>query len=159
MNLTKRLLLLSTLFLLPTTINADQSPKEPIKSSAKMKAVKKTSPFLINRTSLPHLTKILIKSWDNESLALTAEQKTKLTVVRKETMSGVKKIKMQLAILESDIVEALVDNEKLKTMQPKVEEVAKLKAQATMIHLKCLKDSVNILTEKQLEYLLPFWGM
>jgi len=127
-------------------------------TNGKMNALK-TSPFLINRSSLPHLTKILIENWDKGTLGLTPDQKTKLMVVRKETMSGVKKIKMKLATLESEIVEALVDEETLKTMQPKVEEVAKLKAEATMIHLKCLKDSVEILTEEQLEYILPFWGI
>jgi mono/diheme cytochrome c family protein len=126
--------------------------------NGKMNALK-SSPFLMNQDALPHLTKILIENWDKGALGLTAEQKTKLLVVRKETMGGIKAIKMKLAPLESEIIEALVDEESLDVMKPKVEEVAKLKAQATMIHLKCLKDSVEILSDEQLEYLLPFWGV
>jgi mono/diheme cytochrome c family protein len=127
-------------------------------TNGKMSALK-GSPFLMNQDALPHLTKMLIENWDKGALGLTPEQKTKLLVVRKETMSGVKQVKAKLATFENDIIEALVDEEALKIMQPKVEEVAKLKAQATMIHLKCLKESVEILTEEQLEYLLPFWGI
>jgi len=129
-----------------------------ILTNGKMNALK-GSPFLMNQDTMPHLTKMLIENWDKGALGLTTEQKTKLMVVRKETISGVKAIKMKLSTLEPEIVEALVDEESLKTIQPKVEEVAKLKAEATMIHLKCLKDSVNVLTEEQLEYLLPFWGI
>ena len=127
-------------------------------TNGKMNSLK-GSPFLMNQDALPHLTKILIENWDKATLGLTDEQKTKLLVVRKETMAGVKKIKKALAPLESEIIEALVDEEELKSMQPKVDEVAKLKAEATMIHLKCLKDSIAILTEKQVELMLPFWGL
>ncbi|MBU1668908.1 c-type cytochrome [bacterium] len=119
----------------------------------------KNSPFLMNQDALPHLTKILIENWDKGTLGLTAEQKEKLLVVRTETMTGVKKIKDALNVLETEIIEMTVDDEALKTIQPKVEEVAKLKAQATMIQLKCLKDSLKILNDEQVELLLPFWGV
>ncbi len=127
-------------------------------TNGKIKALK-TSPFLINQTALPHLTKILIENWDKGALGLTPEQKEKLLVVRKETIRSVKALKKKLAPLESEIIEDLVDEKDLKIIQPKVDKVAKLKAQATMVHLKCLKSSVEILTEEQLEYLLPFWGI
>ena len=113
----------------------------------------------MNQTALPHLTKILMENWEKGALNLSDEQKKKLLLVRKETMSGVKNIKKELSEVEAEVIELLVDEEALKTMQPKVEQVAKLKAKATMIHLKCLKDSVEILTDEQLEYLLPFWGV
>ena len=117
----------------------------------------KNSPFLMNQEALPHLTKILLQNWDKAKLALTNEQKAKLLVVRKETMKGVKKIKKALKPLETEVIDMIVDGEDLTKIQPKVDEVAKLKAQATMIHLKCLKDSIEVLTDKQMEYILPFW--
>lgn len=129
-----------------------------VKTNGKMSALK-NSPFLINKDTLPHLTKILMESWERGTLNLTDKQKEKLLVVRKETMSSVKRIKKALAPLEAEIVELLVDEEELKKIQPKVEEVAKLKAEATMVHLKCLKDSVEILSDEQIEILLPFWGI
>ena len=129
-----------------------------MQTDGKMNALK-NSPFLMNQDALPHLTKILIENWEKGTLNLSDEQKKKLLTVRKETLAGVKKIKMALRELEAEIIELTVDEEPLKTIQPKVDEVAKLKAQATMIQLKCLKNSIEILTEEQLELLLPFWGI
>ena len=117
----------------------------------------KNSPFLMNIDALPHLTKILMQNWDKEALNLSKEQKEKLLVVRKETMAGVKKIKKALQPLQEEIMDLMYDGKELKELQPKVDEVAKLKAQATMIHLKCLKDSIEVLTDEQMEYILPFW--
>jgi hypothetical protein len=120
----------------------------------------KNSPFLMNQEALPHLTKILVEHWTKAKLGLTSEQKEKLLVVRKETMQGVKKIKKALSILEAEVIEMTVDEDvELKSIQGRVDEIAKLKAQATMIQLKCLKESVHILTEEQLEFLLPFWDV
>ena len=118
----------------------------------------KNSPFLMNQDALPHLTKILVENWTKAKLGLSSEQKEKLLVVRKETMQGVKKVKKALRILEAEVIEMTVDEDvELKNIQGKVDEIAKLKAEATMIQLKCLKESVQILNEEQLEFLLPFW--
>ncbi|PTB83557.1 hypothetical protein C9926_02290 [Sulfurovum lithotrophicum] len=115
------------------------------------------SPFLINQEGLPHMTKILMQNWDKASLGLTPEQKEKLLVVRKNTISGVKKLKKQMKVLESEIIEAVVDGEDPKTVSTKVDEVAKLKAEATKIHLKCISDTVETLTDEQMETLFPFF--
>lgn len=117
----------------------------------------KNSPFLMNQSALPHLTKVLLQSWEKGSLNLSDEQKKKLLVVRKETMSGVKRIKMALSDLESEIIEMTVEAEPREKIKPLVDKVATLKAEGTMIHIKCLQDSVEILTDEQRELLLPFW--
>ena len=127
-----------------------------MQTDGKMNALK-NSPFLMNIDALPHLTKMLMHHWDKEALNLSKEQKEKLLVVRKETMSGVQKIKKALKPLQSKIMDLMYEGEELKAIQPKVDEVSKLKNQATMIHLKCLKDSIEILTDEQMEYILPFW--
>ncbi len=127
-------------------------------ANGKMNALK-SSPFLMNQDSLPHLTKMLIEDWDKGTLNLSAEQKTKLLVVRTETVTGVKRVKKALSALETEVIEMTVDDESFTDIQPKVKEVAKLKAEATMIHLKCLRDSIEILTDEQVELLLPFWGV
>ena len=59
--------------------------------------------------------------------------------------------------LEAAIIEAAVDGEPLEQMYPKLEEVAKLKVEATKVQLNCLKRSMEILNDAQIEYLLPFW--
>lgn len=129
-----------------------------MQTDSKINALK-NSPFLINIDTLPHLTKILMRNWDKEALNLSKEQKEKLLVVRKETMTGVKKIKQALKPIESEIVDLMYDGADLKTIQPKVDKVAKLKKQATMIHLKCLKDTIEILNDEQIEYIAPFWDL
>ncbi len=127
-----------------------------MQTNGKMKSLK-NSPFLMNQDELPHLTKILMQHWDKAKLGLSDEQKRKLLKIRKETLAAVKKIKQALKPLEEEILEMTLEAEPLKEVQPKVEEVAKLKAKATMIQLKCLKESIEILDDEQLEYLLPFW--
>ncbi|WP_309497877.1 hypothetical protein [Sulfurovum sp.] len=115
------------------------------------------SPFLINSDALPHMTKVLIENWDKGTLALSAEQKEKLLLVRKETMTGVKNIKKQVKVLESEIIETVVDGEDVKSVNSKIDEVAKLKAEATKAHLKCIVDTIEILNDEQMELLFPFW--
>lgn len=115
------------------------------------------SPFLVNKEELPHLTKLLIKNWDKAALGLSDEQKEKLLVVRNETISAVKKIQEKVEELEAEIIEAAVDGEPMEQMYPKLEEVAKLKVEATKVQLNCLKRSMEILNDAQIEYLLPFW--
>ena len=106
---------------------------------------------------LPHMTKLLLQNWNKATLGLNAEQKEKLLVVRQETMGAVMKIKKQVKVLEAEIIEALVDDEEPKSVHAKVDEVAKLKAEATKVHLKCISETISILTDEQLEFLLPFW--
>jgi len=117
------------------------------------------SPFLINQEGLPHMTKALLHNWDKSTLGLNAEQKEKLLVVRKETMSAVMKVKKQVKVLEAEIIEAMVDGEEPKSVYSKIDNVAKLKAQATRAHLKCISDTIGILSDEQMEFLFPFWDM
>jgi len=115
------------------------------------------SPFLINKEALPHMTKVLIENWDKATLGLSDTQKQKLLVVRKDTMEAIKKIKKQLAPLESAIIESTIDDGNLETISAKVDEVSKLKAKATKVHIKCIVDTKNILTDEQMEALFPFF--
>ncbi len=117
------------------------------------------SPFLINQSRLPHMTKALVENWDKARLGLSKEQKEKLLVVRKETMSAVKKVKQQIKVLEAEIIEAMGDSEDPTNVHAKVDKVAKLKAEATKAHLKCISDTISILSDEQMEFLFPFWDM
>lgn len=127
-----------------------------IQTNDKMNALM-NSPFLLNNEELPHLTKLLMLNWDKAKLGLTDEQKEKLLIVRNETLSAVNEIKQKVKVLEDEIIEATVDGEALEKIYLKVEEVAKLKVEATKVQLKCLKESMNILNDAQIEFLLPFW--
>jgi len=117
----------------------------------------KNSPFLINSEGLPHMTKLLVLNWDKNGLGLTAEQKEKLLVVRKETLSAVKAIKQQLKPLEGEVAEAMIDRENPKSVENQLTQIANLKLEASRIHLKCIAQTTAILSEEQVAFLLPFW--
>ncbi len=116
------------------------------------KGVKKTSPFLITK-GLPHYTMIIKKRWDDPKLALTPEQKARLMEVRKATMSSIISLKPKIAKLRKKIVKAAMSGAAPESLAADVDKLAKLKAEATRTHLKCIYDTRQILTPSQLEYI------
>jgi len=118
-----------------------------------MKTKKGNSPFLIKH-GLPHMTKMIMKNWDDAKLALTPEQKEKLLVVRKETMGSIMKLKPEVLALEKEIVQASKAGTKASELKVKVEKLASLEAELTMVHLTCLENSNTILSEEQVGYLM-----
>ena len=114
---------------------------------------KKQSPFLITG-ELPHLTKLLMQQWDNSTLHLTEEQKPQLLVVRKETIAGVENLAPQIASLQKQVTEGIFIGKTPDELHSIVQAISKLKAEATMIHLKCIFDTSNILNQQQLDILL-----
>lgn len=113
---------------------------------------KKQSPFLITG-ELPHLTKLLMQQWDNSTLQLTDDQKPQLLVVRKETMAGVKNISPQITSLQKQVTEGIFMGKTPDELYSIVQTISKLKAEATMIHLKCIFDTSKILNQEQLDIL------
>ncbi len=128
-----------------------------IQRNDKMNALQ-NSPFLINKEALPHLTKLLIKHWDKKALGLSDEQKKRLLVIRKHTIGEVQKAKSKIDMLEAEIIEALLmDEESPKNLYSKVDEVAQLKAAVTKVHIQCISETLEVLDDEQIEFLLPFW--
>ena len=113
---------------------------------------KKQSPFLIT-SKLPHLTKLLMQQWDNPTLHLTEEQKPQLLVVRKDTIAGVENLAPQIASLQKQVTEGIFIGKTPEELHSIVQAISKLKAKATMIHLKCIFDTSKILTKQQLDIL------
>jgi len=123
------------------------------KKMHKMHKMRMNSPFLIKH-GLPHLTKILAKSWDDPKLALTADQKAKLLEVRKTTMTGVKKLKPEVMKLRKEIIEASNAGSKAADLKAKVDKLAALEAEATMVHLNCIDSTKAVLSKEQYDYLM-----
>ncbi len=124
-----------------------------MQKAKKMHKKRMNSPFLIKH-GLPHLTKMVAKSWDDPKLALTADQKAKLMEVRKTTMSGVKKLKPEVMKLRKEIIEASKAGTKADALKAKVEKLASLEAEATMVHLNCIDSTKAVLTKAQYDYLM-----
>lgn len=114
---------------------------------------KKQSPFLITG-ELPHFTKLLMQQWDNVALHLTEEQKPQLLAVRKRTIGGVKKLSPEIASLQKQVEEGVFTGKTPDELYSLVQAISKLKAEATMIHLKCIFDTSRILNQQQLDILL-----
>ena len=113
---------------------------------------KNSPPFLITG-KMPHLTKLLKQQWDNPKLHLSDEQKSKLLIVRKETIGGVQKLARQIAPLEEQVAEGIFAEKTPDELQSVVQTIAELKAEATMIHLRCIHKTSNVLDQQQLEFL------
>ena len=107
----------------------------------------KQKPFLIHG-KLPHLTGTIMQLWDDEDLALTPEQKTKLKQIRLKTVNGLATLKGEV---ENEIVKASINGTNPEDLEEDVEKLAELRAEATIIHLNCIYDTRNILTKKQLQ--------
>jgi len=110
-------------------------------------------PFLITGR-LPHLTMLLKQQWDNPALALSAEQKDRLLTIRKETLAAVLRIKQELAPLEEAVARGIMKGETPQTLKKQVERIAALKTEATLVHLRCISQTRQVLSPKQLSLLL-----
>ncbi len=113
---------------------------------------KSSPPFLING-KMPHLTKLLMQQWDNTDLPLSDTQKSKLLVVRKDTIGGVQKLGKEIAALENQIAEGSLSGKTPEELGSMVQAVAKLKTEATMIHLHCIYNTRKILDQQQSDFL------
>jgi len=113
----------------------------------------KSSPFLITH-GLPHLTKKIKQHWNDPALKLTSEQKAKLTEIRKATLGTIKTLKPKIKRLEAHIVKQSRAGVPASKLQNDVQQLASLKAKATMAHLKCLEQTKNVLNKHQLFYLM-----
>jgi len=137
--------------------------KEFVESRAEAKLYQeihklRNAPFLMNQSALPKITLLLMKNWGKGKLGLSSTQKTKLLNIRSSVISNIKEIKKELYSLEGDIIEMTVYADEIELIEVKVNEASKLKAKATMIQIKCIMESVEILTEEQLSTLVPLWG-
>jgi hypothetical protein len=119
---------------------------------------KQSSPPFLIMGKLPHLTKMLMQQWDNPALQLTDVQKEQLLVVKKDTISGSKKLGSEIAGLEQQVVEGISSGKTPGELKGLVDQVAALKAQATMLHLACIFTTEKILNKEQLAVLTDTAG-
>ena len=109
----------------------------------------KSTPFLING-KMPHLAMLVKQQWDNPALKLTEEQKKQLQEVRKETMEGAQALGAKIMPLEQQVAEGIASGKTPKELKGLVDQVAALRAQATMIHLQCIYKTKKILSKEQM---------
>ena len=125
-------------------------------SNTKMKPPARM-PFLVVG-KMPHLTGILKQHWDDPNLELTTEQKTGLLLIRKNTMSAVMGLSGELDQLESSLAEQAMAATPPNQLAPLVDKISDLKTEATMVHLRCIYDTMEILDDRQVATLLDMAG-
>ncbi len=111
-----------------------------------------SSQFLIG-SGMPHMTKIVKQKWDSTALNLNETQKKKLLAVREATMQSVMRLTPQIKKLEKKITTMTMQGESPQSLDLMVEQLSQLKAEATKVHIRCIYDTNNILTKKQIEIL------
>ena len=107
---------------------------------------------------MPHLTGILKQHWDDPDLGLTPEQKVVLLEVRKTTMSAVMGLAKELDQLESSLADQAMHGTPPDQLAPFVDKISDLKTEATMVHLRCIHDTMEILDDRQLARVLEMSG-
>jgi len=122
--------------------------------SAEFRPLARNAPPFLITGKLPHLTGMLMKQWDNPKLGLTDQQKRWLKVVREETVSDVHRLSSEVSILEKQVVSGINSGLEPDDLYPTVREIAELKTEATMVHLKCIYDTRKILKHEQMKFLL-----
>ncbi len=113
----------------------------------------KSSPFLITG-KIPHLTKLLMQQWDDPELNLSDQQKPKLLEIRKETLTKVRNLAPEIGSLEKQVADGIFSGETAEDLSPIVTTIAKLKAEETMIQLRCIDATKKVLDQRQLDVLL-----
>ncbi len=121
--------------------------------SKRIKRKSMSSPFLIKK-GLPHLTKLVMRNINDKSFNLTAQQKEKLTKIQIGTKSSIAETAPKVTQLREAIIKGSTSGTPAMELKSSVEKLAVLQAYATMIHLKCIEETKEILTKDQLLYLL-----
>ena len=114
-------------------------------------------PFLVDG-KMPHLTGILKQHWDDPELLLTPEQKVVLLNIRKNTMSAVMGLVKELDQLETSLAEQAMAATPPDQLAPLVDKISNLKTEATMVHLRCIYDTMEVLDDRQLATILDMPG-
>jgi len=120
-------------------------------SSTPAAGKKPQKPFLI--TTLPHPAIALMSHLDDPALQLTAKQKDELLAIRKQVIATVQKIGKQVFPLEKQVAKGILSGKTPDELSGLVQKIAGLKAEATMVQLRCLYTFKNALDQQQFDIL------
>ncbi len=139
----------SLLVLAALTIVLSLSTSPLLAQSSTVKKPQK--PFLI--TTLPHPAIALMSHLDDPALQLTAKQKDELLAIRKQVIATVQKIGKQVFPLEKQVAKGILSGKTPDELSGLVQKIAGLKAEATMVQLRCLYTFKNALDQQQFDIL------
>jgi hypothetical protein len=114
--------------------------------------------FLIPK-NLPYLVGMTLYDPSSSNLDLSKEQIEAILKIKKELMADASQKALIVKKLELEMVEKIGlkhQGTKASDLYPTVDEIAKLKAELTKIHLDCIEKVKAVLTPKQFEEMLDY---
>lgn len=115
--------------------------------------------YLLMPKNLPFLVGLSIYDSSSSNLELSKEQIKKILEVKNTLMPLLAKKALIIKKLELEIVDDIAlsyESPEAKEFYPKVDEIAKLRADLTKAHLRCIVSVKKILTKEQYEELLDY---
>ncbi|OHE09289.1 MAG: hypothetical protein A2513_03940 [Sulfurimonas sp. RIFOXYD12_FULL_33_39] len=114
--------------------------------------------FLIPK-NLPYLVGLSLYDPSSSTLNLSKEQIDSILKIKQELTSKAAKKALVIKKLELDMMQKIslqYKSPKVTEFYPTVDEIAKLKAELTKIHLDCIEKVKAVLTKEQYEELLEY---
>lgn len=169
-NIKTTLAILASSFLLSSNAVADPTLPPPIQDFVKMEKLagpagaftsKDNFPkdyFLIPK-NLPYLVGMTLYDNSSANLNLSKEQIETILKIKDDLMSIAIKKALVIKKLELDIMQEISfkqNSKKATEFYPTIDEIAKLKAELTKIHLDCIEKVKAVLTPEQFEEMLDY---
>ena len=114
--------------------------------------------FLITK-NLPFLVGMTLYDPSSSNLELSQEQIDAILKIKTELMADAAKKALVIKKLELELMQKISFKHKTPPMSefyPTVDEIAKLRAELTKIHLDCIEKVKAVLTEEQFEEMLDY---
>jgi hypothetical protein len=165
-----QVLFITVTLLFTSTLFAKPNLPPPVEDFAKLKKIAgNTGPFVVKEDfpksyflipkNLPYLIGLSLYHPSSSELNLSKEQITALLKVKKELTSYIVEVGLKVKKLELEVVNDISlkhKSVKAQNLYAKVDEIAKLKADLTKAHLRCIEKVKSILSAQQYEDLLDY---
>lgn len=165
-----RVSLISVSLLLASTLFAKPNLPPPVEDFVKLKKIAgNTGPFTSKEDfpksyflipkNLPYLIGLSLYHPASSGLNLSKKQIEALLEVKKTVTPYITEVGLKVKKLELEVVNAISlkhEGAKAQDLYAKIDEIAKLKADLTKSHLRCIEKVKSILTAEQYEELLDY---
>lgn len=115
--------------------------------------------YLLMPKNLPFLVGLSLYDSSSDRLELSQQQIDELVKIKNTLMPELAKTALVIKKLELEVVrEIAIQHNKVKaeSLYDKIDEIAKLRADMTKAHLRCIEHVKSILTDEQYEELLDY---
>ena len=115
--------------------------------------------YFLMPKNLPYLVGLSLYDPSSSNLNLSKKQIDAILNIKKELMQNAAKKALIIKKMELGVVEKIAFKHKsikATELHPTIDEIAKLRAELTKIHLDCIEKVKAVLSEKQFEELLDY---